>query len=293
MKVDLAYGNGVVGVQLPAECTNVVEPLHVAGLEDERAAFFSALDTPIGSQPLRQLIKPEKRLCITFSDITRATPNRRIIPWLLEYLSFVPRENITLINQLGAHRPNTISELETLLTPAVVQNYHVLNHDSEDISELVRVGTTRDGTAALINRRVVEADFRIVTGFIEPHFFAGFSGGPKGIMPGTAGVQTIMSNHGGANLAHPNATYGITEGNPLWEEMRDIALSVGPSFLINVTLNSQKKITGVFAGDLINAHKEGTKHVRQTAMCRVNKTYDLVITTNSGYPLDINLYQGI
>ena len=138
-----------------------------------------------------------------------------------------------------------------------------------------------------------EANVRIITGFIEPHFFAGFSGGVKGIMPGTAGLKTVMSNHGAANIGDPNATFGITEGNPLWEQLRDIALRVGPSFLLNVTLNEERQITGVFAGDILRAHKVGAEFVRRSAMQKVAAPFDVVVTTNSGYPLDLNLYQGV
>src|SRR3954468_10402195 len=131
---------------------------------------------------------------------------------------------------------------------------------------MVQFGVTHDGTPALINRLIAEADVRIITGFIEPHFFAGFSGGPKGIMPGVAGLETVMSNHGARMIGHPKSAFGVTAGNPIWEEMRDIALRVGPSFLLNVTLNEQREITGVFAGDLLEAHKEGFEFVRKSAM---------------------------
>ena len=144
-----------------------------------------------------------------------------------------------------------------------------------------------------INRHCAHADVRIITGFIEPHFFAGFSGGPKGIAPGVAGLQTVMSNHGAHNIGDPRAAFGITDGNPLWEELRDIALRVGPSFLLNVTLNETKQITNVFAGDMQTAHKTGYEYVRKSAMQRVKDPFDIVVTTNSGYPLDMNLYQGV
>ena len=172
-------------------------------------------------------------------------------------------------------------------------NYRVVNHEPENEAALVQLGTTRDGTPALINRHCVEADVRIITGFIEPHFFAGFSGGPKGIMPGVAGLRTVMSNHCAKNIGHPNSVFGVTEGNQLWEELREIALRVGPSFLLNVTLNESKQITGVFAGDLLQAHKVGYEFVRKSAMQKVAAPFDIVVTTNSGYPLDMNLYQGV
>ncbi len=293
MKINLAYGQGHLPVELPDQRTTVIEPAQTPGLADERAAVIAALEQPIGARPLREWIKPGDRICIGFTDITRATPNDRLIPWLLSHLSHVPREQITLLNSLGTHRPNTRAELEKLLTPAVVRDYRVINHEPENPEAMVAFGTTRDGTPALINRHLAEADVRIVTGFIEPHFFAGFSGGPKGIMPGLAGLETVMSNHGEKNIGNPKATFGVTEGNPIWEEMRDIALRVGPSFLLNVTLNEQREITGVFAGDLLAAHKVGFEFVRRSAMQRVKAPFEIVVTTNSGYPLDQNLYQGV
>jgi nickel-dependent lactate racemase len=293
MKVKLAYGQGHLSVELPDGLTTVIEPSHTPGLPDERTAVLRSLAQPIAVPPLREWIKSGDRVCIAFTDITRATPNDRIIPWLLEHLTHVPREQITLLNSLGTHRPNTRPELEKLLTPRVVRDYNVVNHEPENPAALLQFGVTRDGTQALINRHFTQADVRIVTGFIEPHFFAGFSGGPKGIMPGLAGLRTVMSNHGARNIGDPKAAFGITVGNPIWEEMRDIALRVGPSFLLNVSLNERREITGVFAGDLIKAHKVGIEFVRSSAMQKVKTPFDIVVTTNSGYPLDLNLYQGV
>lgn len=295
MKVGLAYGEGLLEVELPSAHTTVIQPAHRPGLLDERAAVIAALESPTGCDPLPAWLKPGARIVILFTDITRATPNHRLIPWLLAYLESkgVQPGQVTLLNQLGTHRPNTPAELEKMLTPEVVARYRVLNHEPENHEACVALGTTRTGVPAWINRHCVEADVRIVTGFIEPHFFAGFSGGPKGIMPGVAHVETVMSNHGAANLSDPRATFGICEGNPLWEELRDIALRVGPSFLLNVTLNDERHITGVFAGDLLLAHRAGRDFVRQSAMQRVDAPFDVVVTTNSGYPLDQNLYQGV
>lgn len=294
MRIKLAYGDGHLDVPFPEERTTVIEPTERPGLSDEHAAVVHALVNPIGTKPLREQLQPSSRVTIVFTDITRATPNHVLIPWLLDHISsVVPRENVTLLNALGTHRPNTRPELEKLLTPEVVANYRVLNHEPDNLGAHVRVGTMREGAPALINRHVVGADVRIITGFIEPHFFAGFSGGPKGIMPGVAHVQTVMSNHCARNIGHPNSTFGVTVGNPIWEEMRDIALTVGPSFLLNVALNKSRQITGVFAGDLMAAHQAGVEFVKSTAMQPVANPFDIVVTTNSGYPLDQNLYQGI
>ena len=293
MIVHLAYGQNQLPVEFPDDRTTVIEPTHAPGLTDEGAAVLAALEKPIAALPLRQWVRPGARVCISFSDITRATPNDRLIPWLLEYLAEVPQERITLLNQTGTHRPNTPAELERMLGSDVVRRYRVVNHEPENPAAHVQVGLMRDGSPALINRLWVEAEVRIVTGFIEPHFFAGFSGGPKGIIPGLAALATVMSNHSAAHLSHPNATFGITEGNPLWEELREVALRTGPTFLLNVTLNTQRQITGVFAGDLIQAHRVGCEFVRRTAMQPVPAPFDIVVTTNSGYPLDLNLYQGV
>lgn len=295
MKISLAYGRGQLGIELPSENTTVIEPTHVAGLADERAAVVAALDAPVEAVALKNQITASTRIVIVHTDITRATPNDRLIPWILAYLESAgaTRENITLLNGLGTHRPNTQAELEMMLTRDVVANYRCINHEPENDAALVQFGVTRGGVPALLNKRLAEADVRIVTGFIEPHFFAGFSGGPKGIMPGVAALGTVMSNHGATNIGDERSTFGITEGNPIWEEMRDIALRVGPSFLVNLALNERREITGVFAGDLIAAHKVGIEFVRNGAMQKVERAFDIVITTNSGYPLDMNLYQAV
>ncbi len=295
MKVSLAYGRSHIDIELPDERTTVIEPSPMAAVADEEAAVIAALDRPIAAAPLRSQIDARTRVVIVHTDITRATPNDRLIPWLLAYLESAgaARENITLLNGLGTHRPNTREELEAMLTKEVVANYRCLNHEPENNDAHVQLGVTRSGVPALINRHLVEADVRIITGFIEPHFFAGFSGGPKGIMPGVAALKTVMSNHGADNIGDRRSTFGITEGNPIWEEMRDIALRVGPSFLVNLALNERRQITGVFAGDLIAAHKVGIEFVRAGAMQKVPHAFDIVITTNSGYPLDMNLYQAV
>src|SRR5258706_6925387 len=148
MKVKLAYGNTRLSVDVPKDRTTVIEPTHTAGLKDERAAVLVALRDPIGAPPLKGWIKPNDRICISFTDITRATPNHRLIPWLLEHLAHIPRDRITLLNQLGTHRPNTPEELERMLTADVVRNYRVVNHEPENPAALIQFGNSRDGTPA-------------------------------------------------------------------------------------------------------------------------------------------------
>jgi nickel-dependent lactate racemase len=293
-RIPIAYGRGHLVLELPEGAT-VVQPSSQPGLDNERAALRRALAQPIASPPLGELLETAERICIVHTDITRATPNERLIPWLLEVLAEagVSREQIVLLNGLGSHRPNTRAELAQMLTQDVVARYRCMNHEPHNHDAHVQLGVTSDGTPALLNRELVDADLRIVTGFIEPHFFAGFSGGPKGIMPGVAALETITSNHGAKNIASPNAAFGVTIGNPIWEEMRDIACRAGFSFLVNVALNEQRQITGVFAGEMMAAHAEGIEFVRRSAMQAVGEPFDIVVTTNSGYPLDMNLYQAV
>jgi lactate racemase len=155
------------------------------------------------------------------------------------------------------------------------------------------LGVSSRGHEIWLNRELMACDMKILTGFIEPHFFAGFSGGGKAIMPGMAGQRTVLGNHDAGMIGDPNATWGVTRGNPIWEEVREVALRAGPLFLVNVTMNRDKEITGVFAGDLDEAHAAGCAFVKQTAMAPVPHAFDIVITTNSGYPLDLNLYQAV
>jgi nickel-dependent lactate racemase len=180
-----------------------------------------------------------------------------------------------------------------MLGDDLVDNYRIVQNNAFDPSTQVNLGATTRGHDLWINREFMECDVKILTGFIEPHFFAGFSGGYKVIMPGMAGLRTVLGNHGAGMLADPRATWGVTWGNPVWEEIREAALKAEPAFLLNVSLNKEKEITGVFAGDIDAAHAAGCAFVKETAMAAVTRPFDIVITTNSGYPLDLNLYQSV
>ncbi len=198
---------------------------------------------------------------------------------------------LTLLNGLGTHRPQTEAELQRMLGPDIVGRCRCLQHDAYDEAGLVSLGTTRRGHPLKVNKHLLEADLKILTGFIEPHFFAGYSGGPKAVLPGVAGAETVLANHGPEMIAHLQATFGRTIGNPIWEEMLEAASQVENTFLVNVTLDRENAITGVFAGEVAAAHARGCDHVREASLYTISEPYDLVITTNSGYPLDQNLYQ--
>ncbi len=296
MQITLAYGRESLEITLPDDApVTVISPHFVAGLEDEQAALAEALADPIGCAPLGAMVTPEDRVAIVFSDLTRPTPNDRILPPLLAVLAEagVPDEHITLINALGTHRPQTPEELEEMLGAEIVACYRIVQHDGEDDAELVAVARNHAGHEVRVNRAYMAASVRILTGFIEPHFFAGFSGGPKAVMPGIADLESILDNHGARLLSDPQSTWAITTGNPLWEEILTVAQATEPDFILNVTLNAKKEITGVFAGEMVAAHRAGTDFVRETAMQPIAAPFDIVITSNSGYPLDLNLYQAV
>lgn len=294
MLVNLQYGREGLAVELP-DATEVLETRFVPGIEAEELALRTALRDPISSPPLASLVEPGNRVVVVHTDITRATPNERILPVLIDELleAGIAVEDITLLNGLGTHRPQTEAELRGMLGDSIMDNYRCLQHDCSDEANLIPLSTTSLGHPVRINRYYLEADVRILTGFIEPHFFAGFSGGPKAILPSLAGAESVFSNHGLQMIAHPQATWGITEGNPIWMEMREVALKTKPTFLLNVSLNNQREITGIFAGDMLAAHEAGCAFVKESAMKPVEESYDIVITTNSGYPLDQNLYQSV
>jgi nickel-dependent lactate racemase len=294
MKTKLAYGKTGLEINLPDDANvTVVEPRYVDGLPDQAGAVRDALRQPIGSPPLKSLAKPTDKVSIVFSDITRPTPNHLILPLLLDELDHVPDEQIVLFNSTGTHRPNADAELRGMLGDKIVDRYRIVQNDANDRDSHVLVGRATSGNDVWIHREFVECDVRIPTGFIEPHFFAGFSGGGKAIMLGLALLETVMRNHSAKNIDSPLARWGMTHGNPLWEEVREAAAMVEPTFLLNVTLNRDKQITGVFAGDFGEAHAQGCAFVKEKAMIPVPEPFDIVITSNSGYPLDLNLYQSV
>ena len=293
MRVKVAYGREGLWIDLPGDNLTVVEPRYLPGLPDEQGALHAALRHPIGTPPLAELVSPDSTVAIVFSDLTRSQPRRRMLPILLDEIAAVPPEQIVLINALASHRPNTETEMVGMLGSEIIDKYRVVQHNAFDSEDSECLGRTTAGHDIWLNRAYTRADVKILTGFIEPHLFAGFSGGPKAVLPGIASQVSILANHSAPMIGHPRATWGVTAGNPIWEEMQEVALWTQPAFLYNVTLNRDKQITGVFAGDLEQAHRAGTDFVAETAMVPVEELFDIVITSNSGYPLDLNLYQAV
>lgn len=294
MKINLAYGKKGLEWNIPdGYHVDIIEPTWVEGLRDQAGAITEALRSPIDSEPLKDLVSKDTKIGIIFSDITRATPYHIILPALLKELDQADPQNIILFCATGTHRPAPPGELETILGKEIASKYRIIQNDTNDKSQYMQAGNTSSGNQIYLNAELAACDLKILTGFIEPHFFMGFSGGGKAVMPGMAYLDTIRFNHSISMLENENARWGITSGNPLWEDVHEAADLLSGLFLLNITLNKRREISGVFAGDLRTAHKEGCIFAKETAMAPVDEPYDLVITSNSGYPLDLNIYQSV
>lgn len=292
MKTEVLYGKEGIVLDLPDNAF-VIEPKNLIKLEDDKEAIRQALRNPINAQPLKESVKSTDTVSIVISDITRPTPNHILVPLLIEELDHVPLENFVIINGTGTHRDQTREEFVQMLGEWVVDNIRIVNNHCHDKDSLVNLGRSKFGCDVYLNKEYVESDFRIVTGFIEPHFFAGFSGGPKGIMPGIAGIETIMTFHNARMIGDPLSTWGNMVNNPVQDMTREINGMCKPDFMLNVTLNREKDITAVFAGELYEAHDQGCAYAKEHAMLRCDERFDVVIASNSGYPLDQNLYQAV
>lgn len=294
MEINLSYGKKGFPINLNEDWdVTVISPNFDNEVPDPGEAIRSSLRFPIAGRSLSEMVNKNDCIGIVFNDITRPTPNEIIITQIIEELAHIPNENIILFNALGTHRNNTEAELRRMLGDHLVDRFQIIQNNAFDKSTQIYLGKSSSGREIWLNKKLMQCDLRILTGFIEPHFFAGFSGGGKALMPGMAGLKTVLGNHGYDMISHPQATWGVTTGNPIWDEIHEIANLCAPLFLVNVTLNNHKNITGIFSGDLKQAHKAGCNYVKASSMIPVQKQFDIVVTTNSGYPLDMNLYQSI
>ena len=250
-----------------------------------------AMERPIGARKLSELAAGKKRCTIIISDHTRPVPSRDILPPMLEQLrQGAPDIDVTLLVATGFHRPTTAKELEAKLGPEIFSREKILVHDAFDPQSNVQIGILPSGAPLVIDRAAVETDLLISEGFIEPHFFAGFSGGRKSVLPGVCDKTTVLGNHCGSFIASPFARTGILEGNPLHRDMVAAAELAKLQFIVNVVIDEDKKTVAAFAGDFRQAHEAGTAFLRQ--YCQVEAVPgDIVITSNGGAPLDQNIYQ--
>jgi lactate racemase len=293
MHVHLQYGTTGLEVDLPSAHVSVFTPRFIPGLPDERAAFEHAVRHPVRSAPLRAVVRAHDRVAIVIPDITRPMPTARLLSWVLDEIGHVPLDQVVIVNGTGSHRANTPDELRAMVGDDVFRRVRIVNHDAHDPATLATVGPGEDGHLVSMCRACVEADRRLVLGLVEPHFMAGFSGGYKGIFPAVADIAAIMRYHDAQMIGHPNSTWGAIEGNPTQRRIRHDGALLAVDFCVNVTVNRGRAITGVFCGAVLPAHDEGCAFSRATSMVGCSQRFPIVITTNSGYPLDQNLYQAV
>jgi lactate racemase len=291
-EVRLAYGRQGLLARVPDEAV-VLSPTELPGLADEAGAVRDALRAPTLGPPLAELVGPGDRVAVVFPDLTRPMPNRTVLPPLLDELARlgVGPDRVQLLCATGTHRPASAAEMAELVGPDIVARYAIHDHRSDD-PDHVDVGTV-DGVPVRIDPRYVEADVRILTGFVEPHFFAGFSGGPKGMCPGLAATGTTLEAHSPTRIADRRATWLVTEGNPVHDFVRAAAALAPPTLSLDVAINSRRQLTAVFAGPLPDGHRAACAFVEASAVQRIGERFDVVLTTNAGYPLDRNLYQAV
>jgi len=290
MRVQLAYGRTGLVVEVPDDAI-VIEPTYVPGLPDETGALVNAMRHPLGASSLRRAVGSGQTVAISVCDVTRPMPSARVMPVVLKELSGIPDERIVILIATGTHRANTDAELREMLGDEIVDRYRVVNHNAFDAETNMHVGETTGGIPVSLDREWVESDFKITTGFVEPHFFAGFSGGPKMVAPGLAAFETTVELHGARLIGDPRSTWGVTKGNPIHDAIREIAAMTGVDFSVDVTINRDSRITSVYAGEMLQVHAAACDVSRRIAMQGVRERFDVVLTTNSGYPLDQNLYQ--
>jgi nickel-dependent lactate racemase len=292
VRVDLAYGRRGTSVEVP-DSADVILPADAAALPDEDGTIRATLARPVTGPSLQSLAGGAHRVAVVFPDLTRPMPNRIVLPPLLDELARagVPDNRVTLLCATGTHRQATEAEMAELIGPELVARYRVVDHDARS-DDHVQVGEV-DGVTIGLQREYVEADLRVITGFVEPHFFAGFSGGPKAVCPGLAAMETILEAHHPRRIADARATFLTRTGNPVHDFVRAAVALAPPHLSLDVAINRARRVTAVFTGPLPAAHDVACAHVGAAARREVAAPYDLVVSTNGGHPLDRNLYQAV
>ncbi|GAB6086866.1 nickel-dependent lactate racemase [Alkaliphilus crotonatoxidans] len=294
--IKIPYAKGFVDLKVPQEnLLGVLESKahHFKAAHDQRTLVKMALENPIGSKRLRDLAKDKKNIVIITSDHTRPVPSKITMPILLEEIrSGNPEAEISILIATGFHRLTTEAEMIDKFGEEIVRNERLINHDSREGKDLVKVGVLPSGGDLWLNKLAMEADLLVAEGFIEPHFFAGFSGGRKSVLPGVAGAQTVLANHCSKFIASDHARTGILKNNPIHRDMLYAAEAASLAFILNVVIDSEKRVINAFAGHREEAHEAGCEFVMKLASVEA-KPADIVITSNGGYPLDQNIYQAV
>lgn len=296
MQIKMRYGHGTLPINIPDNnLAGILETSESEPLENADAAVQQAIAEPIASPALAELARGRDSACIVISDVTRPVPNQIILPPMLKTLeaSGIPREKITILIATGIHRPNEGEELEGMVGRFIMETYRIRNHFSQDPGTHAYLGKTANGTPVHIDKTYLAADLKVITGLIEPHLMAGYSGGRKAICPGLASVETMKIMHGPHLMEHPKSAVGILDGNPFHEEATEIALMAGVDFNLNVAIDKARRITGVFAGDMVTSHRVGAQFVENQAKATLPEPVDAVVVSSAGHPLDTTFYQAI
>ncbi len=291
MKTNLAYGQKKLALEVP-DHVSLLSMKETPSVTEPEAALRQALENPIGSKPLRELAKGRHSACIVISDITRPVPNYLLLPPMLEILEKegIPRKNITILIATGMHRPNQGEELESMVGKSIMENYSIINHfclNQEDVRCIDHI----EGNPIEINKHYLDADLKILTGLIEPHFYAGFSGGRKSILPGISSFETMKFMHSYKVIDHPKVANCVLDGNIFHDYGIRITEKAGVDFIVNVCINRDRKISGIFAGHYNEAHLAGCDFIYRHATVEIGHPVDMVITSGGGYPLDATFYQ--
>ena len=277
---------------LPGMKADIAVSQSITPLVDVPAAIQGSLEHPLGTPPLHDLVKPGNRVCIVFTDVTRASPDHLLVPALLRELekAGIRDEDITLLCGIGMHRPSTPEEKVNKLGADIVSRYRVIDNEPQNPSALVDLGVTPGGVPVLLHRAAVETDFLIATGIVEPHQYAGYSGGRKTVAVGAAGETLIAHTHGPAFVDHPGTRLGQIEGNPFHEAVTEAARRAGLKFILNVVLDDDKRILRVAAGDPEVAFQDLVRFAKSVYEVPIYKQYDIAIG-GVGFPKDANIYQ--
>ena len=296
MHISIPYGRIHLTAELPDDQVQAVLKSNLESYVPsmgQRELVETALAAPIGSEPLEKLAEGKRNIVLIASDHTRPVPSKVLVPPMLAAIRRGnPNANVTILIATGCHRGTTKDELIEKFGPEIVEKEAIVIHDCAAEEDMVTIGTLPSGGILRINRVAAEADLLISEGFIEPHFFAGFSGGRKSVLPGIAAKETVYWNHNAEFIASPLARTGILEGNPIHRDMIYAARAAKLAFICNVVINAKHEVVGAFAGDCEQAHVAGTEFLK--ALCRCEKApADIAITSNNGYPLDQNIYQAV
>jgi nickel-dependent lactate racemase len=291
MHVALLCGQGTVELSIP-ETVRLLEMRPLQGLPDPCGAVQEAISRPVGSPPLSEVAQGRRSACVVISDVTRPVPNQLILPSILETIeaSGIPRKEITILIATGMHRPNLGQELESMVGREVMDRYRIVNHFCRKPEEYRQIDEI-DGAPIEINRHYLDADLKILTGLIEPHFYAGYSGGRKAILPGISSFETMKFMHSYKMIAHPSVTNCLLDGNPFHEHGLRVSERAGVDFIVNVVINKQRQLAGVYAGHYDQAHRVGCEIVRAHSTVNVKEPMDMIVTSGGGYPLDATFYQ--